>query len=81
MASLVSIRNALGIGNTWDRFQIRYQNKIFSDLKDLQPDASSAEKLISAFQKRTDCNYLYVTYKLSEGLVLMTGELNLIIYY
>ena len=75
MASLVSIRDALGIGNTWNRFQIRYQNKIFSDLNDLEPDASSAEKLIKTFQKRTDCNYLYVTYKPSEGLVMMTGKM------
>ena len=51
MASLVSIRDALGIGNTWNRFQIRYQNKIFSDLNDLEPDASSAEKLITTLKR------------------------------
>ena len=74
MASLVSIRGTIGIGNTWNMYQIRYQNKKITNLKDLQPDASSAEKLITTFQKRTDCNYLYVTYKPSEGLVMMTSK-------
>ena len=56
MASFVLIRDAIGIGNTWNRYQIRYQNKIITGFKDLQPDASSAEKLITTFQQRTDCN-------------------------
>ena len=76
LAELVSIRNALGIGNTWNRHQIHYLNKKSTKLEELEPDASSAEKLIATFDNRDDCSYLYVTYKPSEWLVIMTCKMN-----
>ena len=68
MALLVSIGDALGIGSTYNRYQIRYQNKIISDSKDLQSDASIAEKLITTFKKGTGCTYSYVTNNRQKGL-------------
>ena len=74
MASLISIRNALGIENVWTRHQITYKQKLMDGLNNCKPLASSAEKLIEVFENREDVNYLYVTYKPSEGLILMTGK-------
>ena len=75
-ASLVSIQNALGVGNTWTRHQIYYKSKIDNGMHNLTKHASSAEKLIQSFDNRNDVNYLYLTFKPSEGLMLMTGKLN-----
>ena len=73
MASLVNIRDVLGIENNWTRHQIYYKNKLSQQVKQLNADASSAEKLIAAFEKRLDTNFLYMTFKPTEGLMLMTG--------
>ena len=74
MASLISIRNALGIDNTWNRHQISYKSKKINGFLNSNPNGSSAQKIIEIFNSRNDVNYLYVTYKPSEGLMLMTGK-------
>ena len=74
MASLVNIRNVLGVENHWTRHQLYYQNRLSQQLKQLNCNASSAEKLIDTFEKRTDTNFMYLTFQPTEGLMLMTGN-------
>ena len=80
MASLVNIRNVLGVENNWTRHQIYYKNKLSQQIKQLNANASSAEKLIVAFEKRSDVIFLYMTFQPTEGLMLMTGEIYLLFF-
>jgi hypothetical protein len=43
-------------------------------LSSLGKNASTAEKLIAAFDKRDDVNYLYVTYHPVDGLLVMSSS-------
>ena len=40
----------------------------------LPPNSSSADKLIYSFKQRNDVNYLYVTYRPDEGMLMMTQK-------
>ena len=40
----------------------------------LTPNSSSADKLIHSFKQRNDVNYLYVTYRPDEGMLMMTQK-------
>ena len=78
-ASLINIRDVLGVNNNWTRHQIFYQNRkhelnTLNSTASEYAKASSAEKLICMFQAREDTNFLYLTYEPSEGLMLMTGK-------
>ena len=75
IASLINIRNVLGINNRWTRYQIRYLGEKKNILSGLTSNGSSAELLIEALNDREDTNYLYMTFEPSEGLILMTGEI------
>ena len=75
-ASLINLRNVLGINNHWTRHQVRYLQNQNDCLSGLDENSSSAEKLINCLKKRNDTNYLYVTFEPSEGLTLMTGKNN-----
>ena len=80
MAALVNIRNVLDVENYWTRHQLYYQNRLSEKLKQLNStassaeEASSAEKLTSMFEERSDTNFLYLTYKPTKGFMLMTGN-------
>jgi hypothetical protein len=41
-------------------------------LIELTAAASSADRLIASFKDRKDVNYLYVTYRKDEGMLMMT---------
>ena len=73
MASLISIQNALGIDNTWNRHQIFYKSRQLKEVNAPTSNDTSASKLIALFENRKDTNYLYVTFKPEEGLMMMTG--------
>ena len=80
IAALLDIKSVLGIENHWTRHQIYYQNRISDKLKELNSNASSAskvlsaEKLIGMFEDRADTNFMYLTFKPTEGLLMMTGK-------
>ena len=74
IAALLNIRDSLGIQNTWTRHQLRYITQKGNALCTLTPNANTAEKLVSSFGDRDDVNYLYVTFKPCDGLLLLTGK-------
>ena len=48
------------------------QKKAREEMSALNHEASSADRLIESFEQRKDVNYLYVTYRPDEGLLMMT---------
>ena len=80
IASLINLRNVLGIDNKWTRYQIRYLQDKNNVLSGLTPSSTSAEMLIEALSSRDESNYLYVTFEPTEGLTLMTGKVPLMMY-
>ena len=57
IALLISIRNTLGIDNTWTRHQISYQAKLIEGIVTTNDHKSSAEKLITMFDNQDNVNY------------------------
>ena len=70
-SELLSVRNYLGLNNQWSRHQIYYME---NRMKTLTSNSSSAESLVNSIGDRTDVNYLYITFKPSEGLMILTGK-------
>ena len=80
VAALLNIKSVLGIEINWTKHQIYYQDRLSDKLKELNSNASSAtkassaKKLIGMFEERSDTNFLYLTFKPTEGLLMMTGK-------
>ena len=73
-SSLLTLRNNLGVEIFFRETQIASLNRKEADaLSSLGKNASTAEKLIAAFDKRDDVNYLYVTYHPVNGLLVMSS--------
>ena len=77
-ANLINVRDALGINDKWNRYQIRYLINKRNDIGKLSSNSFSAEQLINSLSLRDDTNYLYVTFEPDEGLVLIGGKNKLI---
>jgi hypothetical protein len=74
-SSLLTLRNVLGVEINFRQSQIASLNrKETKALSSLGKNASIAEKLIAAFDKRDDVNYLYVTYHPVDGLLVMSSS-------
>lgn len=75
-AALINIREGLGMEKiNWKDSQIDSIRKVEKqDLSELTAEASSADRLISTFEDRDDVNYLYVTYRKDEGMLMMTQK-------
>ena len=75
IGTLLNRRNKTNVGISWRASQIAAMARKEQRLKDeLTNDASSAEKLVQSFGKRDDVNYVYVTFGLSDGLMLVTSK-------
>ena len=77
-AALLNVRNILGIVNHWTRYQVRYLHDKNNEFSALNNESSSAEQLIEALSSREDCNFLYVTFNPNEGLMFLTGKVDLL---
>jgi hypothetical protein len=75
-AALINIRDGLGMEKiNWKDSQIDNLRKVESqEFSDLSAEASSADKLVATFEKRDDVNFLYVTYRKDEGMMMMTQK-------
>ena len=71
--ALINIQDELGI--RYSDEQIRFLNNQENEkLSNLSTDASSADKLIEAFKRRTDVAFMTVTYLPSEGIMLSVSN-------
>jgi len=67
--ALINVRNTSGIN--FNEEQIRYLTAKENEyVRNLSDDASSADRLISSFQRRKDVAFLAVTFSPTEGLML-----------
>jgi hypothetical protein len=75
-AALINIRDGLGMEKiNWKDSQIDNLRKVEKqEFTDLSAEASSADKLVETFEKRDDVNFLYVTYRKDEGMMMMTQK-------
>ena len=75
VSNLLTIQDRLGMHINWDVDQIRHLTKKDHVIKSqLDKTASSAENLVATFATREDVNYLYVTFNVTDGLMLLTEK-------
>jgi hypothetical protein len=75
-SALLTLRNTLGVGIHWRQSQVASLNqRERRALSKLGPNTSTAAKLVEAFDRHDDVNYLYVTYSPSAGLLTMSSTL------
>ena len=72
--ALLNLRKGLGMPE-WKDSQIENFLKVEKEeFSMLTPNSSSADKLIYSFKQRNNVNYLYVTYRPDEGMLMMTQK-------
>lgn len=75
IAHLLNTRNASGLNVNWNPSQFYRMSKKEDVLKGLDVNATSAENLVSSFERRDDVDFLYVTFHPYDGLMLTSGKL------
>ena len=72
--ALLNLRKGLGMPE-WKDSQIENFLKVEKEqFSNLIPNSSSVDKLIYSFKQRGDVNFLYVTYRPDEGMLMMTQK-------
>ena len=74
IAHLLNTRNASGLNINWNPSQFYRMSQKEDILKGLDVNATSAENLVSSFERRDDVDFLYVTFHPYDGLMLTSGK-------